>query len=88
MLFDILSTEHALRLIDHWFNKIEFSDTHYYVAYSHFVLFYLCEMITFAESLALLIEAHIRCYHEVWFTVDNLPGCSNLLIIFATFVPL
>lgn len=39
-LFDILSKENALRLIDHWFNKIEFSDTHYHVVYSHFV--FLC----------------------------------------------
>lgn len=65
-LFNILSTENALRLIDHWFNKTEFSDTHYYVAYSHFVFFYLCEMVILADSSALRIEAHIRCYPGVW----------------------
>lgn len=87
MLFGILSTENALRLIDLWFNTIEFSDTHYYVACSHFVLFYLCEMIRLAELLALHIEVPIRCYPEVWFSIDDLPRCSLLLLIFVTFMP-
>ena len=87
MLFGILSTENALKLIDLWFNTIEFSDTHYYVACSHFVLFYLCEMIRLAESLALHIEVPIRCYPEVWFSIDDLPRCSLLLLIFVTFMP-
>ena len=73
-------------LIDHWFNKIEFSDIHYYVEYSCFVLLYLCEMITIADSLVLHREVHIRCYPGVWYTISDFPGCSNLWMIFATFV--
>lgn len=74
------------RLSGPWFNITEFSDTHYYIYNSCFVLLYLCEMIPLKDSLAHKQSVVYDIIPLFWLTIYDCPDCSDLLIILIIFV--
>lgn len=74
------------RLSGPWSNITEFSDTHYYIYNSCFVILYLCEMIPLKDSLAHKQSVMYDIIPLFWLIIYDCPDCSNLLIILIIFV--